>query len=898
VSDYFASWMAGGYREGDLKAVRDTFKPVFEDAGFSISLPKMDEVVERQLAKVKSNKYILQRENAWKSVQLKLIDLVKPLMVLYTLLDPNSEACIVLESAFKIWADANFFITNSRRTNVVNSIYPVYKDLLKDPAKFSPLEIAHLFGNSFTESMLKAADDDARLQKVAKQPRKSFNRPRSGDTSSASRPADSSGSSGVQTRSRGTRYDPLTLSLEVSASTPLPEASRPKVGARLSLFSSTWHSVTSDPWVLDVVYNGLSLDFLSFPSQAVVPPDIPMTSAMTDICDKAVADMLEKGAIVPSGGGPGFFSRLFAVPKSAPGTWRPIIDLRPVNECIRYEHFKMEGLVTARQLIEPGDWMAKVDLRDAYFTVPISSSHRRFLRFRWRGVDYEFVCLPFGLSSAPRVFTKVMKPVIAALRSRGIRLVIYLDDILFLNQSRDGLESDIQAAVALLQSVGFLINWEKSFITPVQSIVFLGLIIDSLSMSFALPEGKLDKTRTLCQRALAAGRVRLRDLASIMGMFSWSIPAIPFAQAHYRRVQRSLISSLRSNGSNFGGHVTLSPTARQDLTWWVDNIASVNGRTFASSEPDLVIFSDASLMGWGASCGSVTARGPWTSMDCARHINELELLAALFALQSFTSSSSQISVCLRLDNKTAVSYINRGGGTRSFSMTQISREIVDWCEGRSISVQAVYLPGYLNDIADRESRTLPDSSDWMLHSSSFSFVCSQWKCSVDLFASAWNHQLPVFYAWNPQPGAAGTDAFSVNWMGLDAYLFPPFGLIPRCLSKVRREGATVTLLSPYWPSSPWFPLLLKLASDIAIILPPRHDQLISARGEPHPMCDSIILVAWRLCGVNSVSEGFRRKWLTFSSTGPVGPHALLTSPPGLVGTVGAIGGISIPCRLP
>ena len=213
--------MAGGYREGDLKTVRDAFKPVSEDAGFSISLPKMDEVVERQLAKVKSNKYILQRENAWKSIQLKLIDLVKPLMVLYTLLDPSSQACIVLESAFKIWADANLFITNSRRTNVVNSIYPVYKDLLKDPAKFSPSEIAHLFGNSFTESMLKAADDDARLQKVAKQPRRSLHRPKSSDTSSASRPADSEGSSGVQTRSRGgARYDFSSCTLMASPILP------------------------------------------------------------------------------------------------------------------------------------------------------------------------------------------------------------------------------------------------------------------------------------------------------------------------------------------------------------------------------------------------------------------------------------------------------------------------------------------------------------------------------------------------------------------------------------------------------------------------------------------------------------------------------------------------------
>lgn len=94
------------------------------------------------------------------------------------------------------------------------------------------------------------------------------------------------------------------------------------MGPRLSLFSGTWHSVTSDPWVLDVAYNEVSLDFLSFPSQAVVPPEIPMTRGMIDIWNKAVADMLEKGSIVPSRGGPGFFSHLFAVLKST------IIDLR------------------------------------------------------------------------------------------------------------------------------------------------------------------------------------------------------------------------------------------------------------------------------------------------------------------------------------------------------------------------------------------------------------------------------------------------------------------------------------------------------------------------------------------------------------------------------------------
>lgn len=200
-----------------------------------------------------------------------------------------------------------------------------------------------------------------------------------------------------------------------------------------------------------------------------------------------------------------------------------------------------------------------------------------------------------------------------------------------------------------------------------------------------------------------------------------------------------------------------------------------------------------------------------------------------------------MSVCLRLDNSTAVAYINKGGGTRSLSMTRISHLITDWCEAHHIAIQAVYLPGALNIVADMESRVLPDSSDWKLHPSIFAGIVSQWPSNVDLFASSWNRQLSRFYAWRPQPEAIGTDAFSVSWTALEGYLFPPFGLIARCLSKIVRDQATVTMVTPFWSSSPWFPLLLRLASDVALILPLRHDLLYSPQWESFTLCTTHLL---------------------------------------------------------
>ena len=102
-----------------------------------------------------------------------------------------------------------------------------------------------------------------------------------------------------------------------------------------------------------------------------------------------------------------------------------------------------------------------------------------------------------------------------------------------------------------------------------------------------------------------------------------------------------------------------------------------------------------------------------------RHINELELLGAFFALQAFVGSSRDIAVRLFLDNMTAICYINKSGGTRSRRLSDLANRFSLFCEERKLSVEAVHLPGVLNVVADKEFRTSNDSSDWKLSSACF-----------------------------------------------------------------------------------------------------------------------------------------------------------------------------------
>ena len=84
-----------------------------------------------------------------------------------------------------------------------------------------------------------------------------------------------------------------------------------------------------------------------------------------------------------------------------------------------------------------GDWLTKLDLEDAYLSVPMNQAHTRLLRFQWQNQTYQFNTLPFGLSSAPYVFIKLLKPVVAILRRLGIRVVLYLDDMLIMAGTKE-----------------------------------------------------------------------------------------------------------------------------------------------------------------------------------------------------------------------------------------------------------------------------------------------------------------------------------------------------------------------------------------------------------------------------------------------------------------------------
>ena len=106
----------------------------------------------------------------------------------------------------------------------------------------------------------------------------------------------------------------------------------------------------------------------------------------------------------------GFYSRLFLVPKPQE-RWSPVIDLSRLNTFLLVHRFKMETPKSIRASLVPGEWSLSIDLSDAYLHIPIHPNSRKYLRFCHRCQVFQFTCPPFGLATAPQVFTMIVMKV-------------------------------------------------------------------------------------------------------------------------------------------------------------------------------------------------------------------------------------------------------------------------------------------------------------------------------------------------------------------------------------------------------------------------------------------------------------------------------------------------------
>jgi hypothetical protein len=415
----------------------------------------------------------------------------------------------------------------------------------------------------------------------------------------------------------------------------------------------------TDPWTLDLIQKGHSIEFSEVPgvTRKVRWTTLNDHKKVAVLLDEIQA-LLSKDAIEPVDPlSPGYYSTFFVVPKRD-GGYRPILNLKPLNRFVQKKSFKMETAQSVLQYLRQGDWLASLDLTDAYLHVPILPSHRKFLRFGFQGRVFQFKVLPFGLTSAPRVFTSVLAPLVGVLHKSGVQFIPYLDDCLLVASSRDILTRHVELTTSLLTRVGFLINHSKSHLVPSQDMVFLGMRICTSVGSVHLPEEKALRVVRCAEICFKSSAVTAHHFLQILGLMASCLRVVPRARLLMRPLQIFFLS--RWDYKSKPLHFRLSIPDSLFLPW-MDLDHLVSGVPLQVQTPTKTITTDASTMGWGGHTlvhnKSIGAQGKWNYNLKNYHINCLELLAVRKTLQAFQVHLRGHTVLVMTDNTTVRQYI-------------------------------------------------------------------------------------------------------------------------------------------------------------------------------------------------------------------------------------------------
>ena len=367
-------------------------------------------------------------------------------------------------------------------------------------------------------------------------------------------------------------------------------------GGNISSFSHNWEKLTSDANIISIIKYGLRLKTRGEP-EANRPFAYGCSDSEQALLTREIQKMVEKRIILPSDVcSSDFFSPVFLREKRD-GSHRFILNLKKFNKQLDKIHFKMESIKNVIRMVTPGCWMASIDLKDAYYSIWVNPEHQRFLKFYWDGA-FQYVSMPNGYRDAPRIFTKLMKPIFGTLRQQGYQSVIYLDDSYLQALSRRECRINVLITVIVLISLGFTIHPIKSVLDPVQEMEFLGFIVNSRHMTLSLTSKKRRKIKNLCEDVRTAKRPSIREVAKLIGNLVATEEAVPLAPLHYRRLETEKAHAIKRARGDYDSPMELSAKAQVQIEWWIRNLDTVY-RSLTPLPVSVTIFSDASRKGWG-----------------------------------------------------------------------------------------------------------------------------------------------------------------------------------------------------------------------------------------------------------------------------------------------------------
>lgn len=372
--------------------------------------------------------------------------------------------------------------------------------------------------------------------------------------------------------------------------------------------------------------------------------------------------------------------------------------------------------------LQSGDYMATIDIKDAYRSISIHPRCREKQGLVWDfgdGITYlrdNRLCM--GLSSSPYVFSKISDFVVRCLVREGYTECInYLDDYCVTARSRLACIKTQSVLVSILRRLGFYISYKK-LVYPEQTMRFLGIDIDSVEMQLRLPADKIEKLKDILKTFLRKKKASKKELESLGGLLAHACKVVHGGRTFSRRVY-DMLSKCR--GRNY--KVRLNEDFREDLYWWLDYMAVFNGKTkiIPTDKPVIAMYSDSSRKGFGALYGADWIAGTfqenkdlkqwlghhWADADDKNcdtdNINVLEMWPVLKGVEKWGPEWRDKTIIVVTDNTQVRAALNTGRSTNKTTMRWLRK--IFWCSiMNNFDIQSVYINTKNNVICDSLSR--------------------------------------------------------------------------------------------------------------------------------------------------------------------------------------------------
>ncbi|MCG8432340.1 MAG: hypothetical protein MJA29_14375, partial [Candidatus Omnitrophica bacterium] len=399
--------------------------------------------------------------------------------------------------------------------------------------------------------------------------------------------------------------------------------------------------------------------------------------------------------------------------------------------------------------------------------------------------------------------------------------------------------------------LGLLVNIPKSELVAGQEREYIGMLFLFHQGLAVAPSRRLDSIEALIRTILEGKGATARQWASLIGKLGSLSDVIRLGALHRRPFQRFLLTNWDQKSDNWERFLPFPNSLVAHLEWWMDRGNTAQGVPLGAFRPDLTLFTDASLWGWGATLNQSAVSQPWCQADALRHSNVREMLAVIRAVEWFSRLLQGQKTLICSDNRATIANINKQGSVKAWGLTDLAWDFWSLVDGLGMDVQARFIPGHLNVAADQCSRgNQTISTEWSIDPAVLTAIWSSWGTpDVDLFATRWNRKLAKFVSPVPDNLAWKVNALTFSWEGMFVYAFPPWKILQDVLMKIKEERVTAILIAPYWPYRPWFPLLLELATVPPIALGFRTGLLFQElSGAECQDLELLNLHAWKLCG--------------------------------------------------